>query len=183
VSARLLVVGVGNLLRRDDGFGPEVARRLSERADLPPGVRVIETGIGGVALVQELMDRYEAVLILDTVRRGGAPGTLYLLEPEIPDIRSWTAEERHAFLADLHQVEPSGALVLAAALDVLPPIVRILACEPADCDEAEIGLTPPVGRAADLAFERAGRLVAELAGGGAAEAEPDALHNAAVRGL
>ena len=158
----MLVVGVGNLLRRDDGFGPEVARRLDESADLPTGVRVIETGIGGVALVQELMDRYDAVLILDTVRRGGAPGTLYLLEPEVPDLQAWSAEERHAFLADLHQVEPSGALVLAAALGVLPPIVRILACEPADCDDAEIGLTPAVARAAGLACERARQLVVEL---------------------
>ena len=170
MSRRVLVVGVGNLLRRDDGFGPEVARRLDESADLPAGVRVIETGIGGVALVQELMDRYDAVLILDTVRRGGAPGTLYLLEPEIPDLQAWTDAERHTFLADLHQVEPSGALTLAAALGVLPPTIRILGCEPADCDEAEIGLTPAVARAAGLACERVRRLVGELMSEPGAEA-------------
>jgi len=87
VSARVLVAGVGNLIRRDDGFGIEVARRLAERSDpstgfgpgLPPSVRIVETGIGGIGLVQELMDRYDAVLVLDAVRRGGAPGTLYLL--------------------------------------------------------------------------------------------------------
>lgn len=163
MSPRVLVVGVGNLLRRDDGFGIEVACRLAERDNLPPGVRVVETGIAGVGLAQELMDGYDALMILDAVRRGGRPGTLYLLEPEVTDVRSWPDEERRAFLADLHQVEPSLALGLAAALGVLPPIVRILGCEPADWDEAEIGLTPPVARAADLAVDRARQLLDELA--------------------
>jgi hydrogenase maturation protease len=162
VSRRVLVAGVGNLLRRDDGFGPVVADRLAAE-ELPPGVKVIETGIGGVALVQELMDRYDAVLVLDAARRGERPGTLSLLEPELPDLHAWTPEARHAFLANLHEVEPSGALTLAAALGVLPPVVRLLVCEPADCDEAEIGLTPVIEHAATLAVERARRLMDELA--------------------
>ena len=54
------------------------------------------------------------------------------------------------------------SLGLAAALGVLPRTVRILGCEPAECDEAEIGLTPPVSRAADLAIERVYRLLDEL---------------------
>jgi hydrogenase maturation protease len=153
---------VGNLLRRDDGFGIVVAQRLETRTDLPPGVRVTETGIAGVGLVQDLMDGYDAIIIVDAVSRGGEPGTLYLLEPDVPDIRAWTDEERRAFLADLHQVEPSKALGLAAALGVLPPTVCILGCEPAECDEAEIGLTPAVARAADLAVERVRRLLDEV---------------------
>jgi hydrogenase maturation protease len=102
------------------------------------------------------------LLIVDAVSRGDAPGTLYLLEPGVPDITSWTDEERRAFLADLHQVEPSKALGLAQALGVLPPTVRILGCEPAECDEAEIGLTPAVARAADHAVEQIRRLLGEL---------------------
>jgi len=162
MTGSVLVVGVGNLLRRDDGFGIVVAQRLEALGNLPAGVRVTETGIAGVGLVQDLMDGYDALVIVDAVSRGGAPGTLYLLEPGVPDIRGWTDEERRAFLADLHQVEPSKALGLAAALGVLPPTVRILGCEPADCDEAEIGLTPAVARAADLAVERVLLLLDEL---------------------
>ena len=164
MSRRVLVVGAGNLLRRDDGFGVEVARRLSDDGDLPCNVRVVETSIAGVGLTQELMDGYDALLILDSIVRGLAPGTLYLLEPEVPNIHAWTDQQRHSFLADLHQVDPSRALALAAALGVLPRVVRILACEPADCDEAEIGLTPAVERAAALAVERARELLDELAG-------------------
>jgi hydrogenase maturation protease len=160
VTARVLVVGVGNLLRRDDGFGIAVAERLVDRADLPTGVRVIETGIGGVGLVQELLDRYDLLIVLDAVRRGGAPGTLYLLEPEVPDVQAWTDAERQAFLADLHQAEPSRALIFARALGVLPARVLVLGCEPAETDQAEIGLTGPVERAAELAVARVLELVA-----------------------
>jgi hydrogenase maturation protease len=162
MKGRVLVVGVGNLLRRDDGFGIVVAQQLEALDDLPSVVRVTETGIAGVGLVQDLMDGYDALVIVDAVSRDCAPGTLYLLEPGVPDIRAWTDEERRAFLADLHQVDPSRALGLAAALGVLPPIVRVVGCEPAECDEAEIGLTPAVARAADLAVERVRRLVNEL---------------------
>jgi len=162
VTGRVLVVGVGNLLRRDDGFGIVVAQRLEALGDLPAGVRVTETGIAGVGLVQDLMDGYDALVIVDAVSRGGIPGTLYLLEPGVPDIRAWTDEERRAFLADLHQVDPSKALGLAQALGVLPRTVRILGCEPAECDDAEIGLTPAVVCAADLAVERVRRLLGEL---------------------
>lgn len=162
MSPRILVAGVGNLLRHDDGFGIAVAERLAARDDLPPGVRVVETGIGGVGLVQELMDGFDALLVLDAVQRGGRPGTIYLLEPEVADLETWTTEEQHTFLADLHRAEPSRALILARALGVLPPRVLVLGCEPAECDEAVIGLSEPVERAASLALERVVQLVAQL---------------------
>ena len=69
---RVLVAGVGNMLRRDDGFGPAVAASL---AGLPPGVAVVETGIGGVALLQELLSGYDGLILIDAVDRGAAPGT------------------------------------------------------------------------------------------------------------
>lgn len=162
MTGRMLIVGVGNLLCGDDGFGIVVAQHLEERTDLPPGVRVIETGIAGVGLVQELMDGYDALIVVDAVQRGGRPGSLYLLEPSVPDIRAWTDEERHVFLADLHQVEPSRAFGLAAALGVLPPVLRVLGCEVGACDDLAIGLTPAVARAADLAVERVRLLMDEL---------------------
>ena len=52
---RVLVVGVGNVLRGDDAFGIEVLRRLQTRTDLS-GVEFFESGIAGISLVQQLMD-------------------------------------------------------------------------------------------------------------------------------
>ena len=66
---RILVAGVGNVLNGDDGFGVELAWRLAKRS-LPAGVKVIETGIGGMTLVQELMLGYDAVLLLDAHQGG-----------------------------------------------------------------------------------------------------------------
>ena len=77
--SRVLVAGVGNVLRGDDGFGPAVIQRLGE---LPAGVEKVETGIGGVALLQELLAGCDALVLIDAVDRGAAPGTLFELEPD-----------------------------------------------------------------------------------------------------
>jgi len=168
---RVLIAGVGNLLRGDDGFGVAVADRLLAA---PPclanaAVTVIETGIGGMHLVQELLSGYDALLILDAVERGGAPGTLYLLEPERIDHSAWPEEVRRDFFADTHYAEPSHALALAEAIGALPSRVLILGCQVATVDDLLQGLTPAVARAADLAVDRVPGILARwLASGGAA---------------
>ena len=60
LSRRILIVGVGNVLQGDDGFGVELAWRLAKQA-FPAGIKVMETGIGGMSIVQELMTGYDAV--------------------------------------------------------------------------------------------------------------------------
>jgi hypothetical protein len=101
-AGRVLVAGMGNILRRDDGFGVEMARQLAERDELPAGARVIEVGIGGIHLVQELIDHYDVLVVIDAVERGRAAGTVYLLEPAVPDLAAWPVERRQDFLADMH---------------------------------------------------------------------------------
>ncbi len=156
---RVLVAGVGNVLRGDDGFGIEVVKRLARRPDLPLNVTVVEVGIGGISLVQELLDGYDVLLIVDAVDRGGAPGTIYLLEPQVPDLATWPFEQRQDFLADMHMTTPSRALILAKALGVLPPSVYLLGCQPTTCDDLIIGLSETVERAVALGVER---LVSEI---------------------
>ncbi|MGH7687489.1 MAG: hydrogenase maturation protease [Candidatus Dormibacteria bacterium] len=153
-KARVLVVGVGNVLRGDDMFGVEVSRRL-EQMKLPPSVRVTETGIAGISFVQELMDGYEAVLLIDAVERGKPPGTLVLLEPKVPEPSSLTSEQRREFFSDLHQADPSIGLMLAKALGHLPEKVRVLGCEVGDADELYTDMTPPVAAAVPKAIKMA----------------------------
>ena len=86
---RVLVAGIGNVLHGDDGFGVAVAQRLAQRPDLPPNVKVVETGIGGISLVQELFDGYDVLLMVDAVDRRGAPGQIFLLETQVQDLREW----------------------------------------------------------------------------------------------
>ena len=160
--SRLLVAGMGNVLRQDDGFGVEVARRLMLMAGdaLPGDVTVVEVGIGGIHLVQELMDGYDGLVVIDAVERGSAPGTVHLLEAEVADLALWTEDDRGDFLADMHYTTPSKALILARALGVLPPRVFILGCQPGEADAPGIGLTAPVARATTEAI----RVLRELVG-------------------
>jgi hydrogenase maturation protease len=156
---RVLVAGVGNVLRGDDGFGVRVAQRLMAQADLPAHVKVIETGIGGMSLVQELMDGYDVLVIVDACRRGGAPGALYCLEPEIPRVDTMSVAERRDYFADTHYATPLRALALAASVARLPGLIRVVGCEPSDVEEFRIGLSAPV----QDAIERAAAMVLDVA--------------------
>lgn len=148
-GARVLVAGVGNVLKGDDGFGVSLARRLMSRPDLPAAMKVIETGIGGMSLVQELMDGYGAVVVADAYRKGGAPGSLYLLEPALPDLSSLGQHELRDYFADTHYATPMRALSLLARIGKLPAVVRVLGCEPAAAEELRIGLSPAVAAAVE----------------------------------
>ena len=159
--AKILVVGVGNLLRLDDGFGVEVTRRLQSRA-LPAGARVVELGIAGLGLVQELLDGYDALIVVDAMRGGGPPGTTYLVEPKVADIAPTTGGRMGDCMADLHGAEPSKAMAMAKALGVLPRKVLVVGCEPGTVDELGIGLTEPVEQAAKQAVDRIAALLQEL---------------------
>jgi len=167
---RVLIAGVGNLLRGDDGFGVEVARRLL--TDPPRLAGVATTVIEGMHLVQELMSGYDALIILDAVERAAAPGTLFLLEPERTDTAGWSAEMRRDFFADTHYAEPSHALALAEAIGALPPRVLIVGCQVATVDDLLQGLTPAVARAVAAIVPRLPRIIADLLGESARASPP-----------
>lgn len=84
MNGRILVAGIGNIFLGDDGFGVEVVRQLAQR-DLPEGIEVVDFGIRGVDLAYASLDDYDAVIFVDTAPRGGAPGTLYLIEAKLED--------------------------------------------------------------------------------------------------
>jgi len=152
-ARRALVAAVGNVLRGDDGFGPAVIQALSSATGLPEGLHAAEVGIGGISLVHELMDGYEALVLVDAVDRGGAPGSLYVLEPEVPDVTAIPALERRELAADMHQAVPGPALVMARAVGALPPVVRIVGCQPVETEEFCTELSPPVRDAVPRAVE------------------------------
>lgn len=157
--SKMLIAGMGNVLRGDDGFGVEVAKRLADRQQLAAGVRVVEVGIGGIHLVQELMDGFEMLVVIDAVERGSPPGTIHLLSAEVPDLSGWTEDARGDFLADMHYTTPAKALILAKALGVLPPSVFILGGQPAATDAIGIGLSEPMARAVSEAVQTIESLV------------------------
>ena len=150
---KILIAGVGNVLQGDDGFGIELANSLMERTDLPQSVKIIETGIGGMSLIQELMYGYDALVILDAYKNNQAPGHLYMLEPVFPDMSDLTIHELRDYFSDTHYATPIRALNFLAHIDRLPDTIRIIGCEPEELDDLKIGLSPPVAAAIEEAMQ------------------------------
>ncbi len=140
-STRILVAGVGNVLRGDDGFGPAVTELLDH---LPGRAEVVETGTGGIALLQELMVGCDGLVLIDAVDRGAKPGTVFVLEPEV-------GEGVHT--PDVHLANPDRVLSMAKTMGYLPDRVRIIGCQPEDIEEMCQGLSPCVQRALPFAVK------------------------------
>lgn len=140
--SRTLVAGVGNIFLSDDGFGSEVARRLIA-LPLPAGVRVQDYGIRGTHLAYDLLDGWDALVLIDTVPSRGAPGTIHVLEVGTEDV------DGVAF--DPHGMDPNSMLASLKSLGGTPPPTLVVGCEPAVLDEG-IGLSPDVASAVPRAI-------------------------------
>ncbi len=155
-----LVAGLGNVLLGDDGFGVEVARRL-QASPLPDrGVRIEDFGVRAIHLAYALLDPYDAVILVDAMPGGAAPGTLFVVLPDAHAI------ERE--LPDGHALHPATVLRVARELGARLDHIRIVGCEPQQLEEG-IGLSPPV----EAAVEEAVHIVHELLGTGGGAAPPN----------
>ncbi|WP_049935534.1 hydrogenase maturation protease [Haloplanus natans] len=157
----ILVACMGNLLRGDDGFGVAVADALRDR-DFPASVDIVEVGISGVSMAQELLDEYDAFVLVDAMETGDDPGTVSVSRASVPDIDQYSDREVASFAADMHQTDPSKILVLGEALGVLPDVVVLVGCEPTDTDELTDRLSRPVREAVPEGADQVERIVDEL---------------------
>ena len=151
-APRVLVAGVGNVFLGDDGFGVEVVRRLAGRT--PPEARVADFGIRGFDLAYTLLDEYDLVILIDAARRGGPPGTLYLLEPEQPHSDGAPPET--------HGMVPTRAIRMARAMGAAVERLLLVGCEPESFGEpglGRMGLSPAVSAAVDEAVSLVDGLV------------------------
>ena len=166
---KVLVAGIGNVFMGDDGFGCEVVRRLSERG-LPQSVEAIDFGTGGTDLGFALTEGYDAAILVDTVARGGAPGTVYVIDPE----REAVAAPEFA----PHEMDPVKVLRFATVLGALPKRLRLVGCEPAFLggEAGHLGLSEAAGHAIDKAIVEIELLLNDwcsAAGNGDARLVPD----------
>ncbi len=168
--SRVLVACVGNIFLSDDGFGTEVAAALQQRS-LPDEVRVVDFGIRSVHLVYELLNRYDVLVLVDTVaQQEGPPGTVYLIEPDLP-VREVGSDPLPEVMLDAHDLSPGGVMVLIPTLGGSVDRILVVGCQPASLEDG-IGLSDPVR----AAVEPAAQLVAEVV-----ERELRALETRAVR--
>jgi hydrogenase maturation protease len=141
----LLVMAVGNILRRDDGFGEAVLNYLAQQA-LPAGVELFDAGTSAIDLMG-IFDKRQKLIVIDAVRGGQAPGTLYRFSP--------AAVEAGALpMNSLHQVGLLETLRLGELVDCRPQETVIIGCQPEETGLG-IGLSPVI----QAQIERAAALV------------------------
>ena len=147
MAATMLIAGIGNIFFGDDAFGVEVVQRLAKRP-LPDGIRVLDIGIRGLDLTYALLEGYDVTILVDATPRGGPPGTLYLLEPDLSAVEQLPATAR---MLEAHSMHPMRVLAAARAMGAVLPRVLLLGCEPASLEreEGQIGLSTSVQAAVD----------------------------------
>jgi len=159
----ILVAGIGNIFLGDDGFGVEVAQRLSQRT-FPEGVRVVDFGIRGLDLAYALTDGPQVTILIDACPRGAAPGTLYLVEPDLTSVNSPNGSQ---IAVDAHAMNPMNVLCMAKSMGA--PLQRILlvGCEPATLgpEEGQLGLSESVQNAVERAVTLTESLVTGILNG------------------
>jgi hydrogenase maturation protease len=155
----ILVAGIGNIFLGDDGFGVEVIRRLS---NLPKSVAVKDFGIRSYDLAYALLEGYDVVILVDSVSRGDAPGTVYVIEPEVPGEPA--AQEP---VLDAHAMNPASVLRMAKSMGTVSSRILLVGCEPASLggEQGEMGLSEVVSAAVDEAVRVIERLSAGFMSG------------------
>jgi hydrogenase maturation protease len=147
----ILVAGIGNLFLGDDAFGCEVTKRLVERP-WPDGVRIVDFGIRGFDLAYALLEDYEVTILVDATPRGGEPGTLYTIEPDLDQL---DAVEPEGLMVETHGMNPMKVLSMVKSMGGQFKKLLLVGCEPATFGpvEGHMGLSAPVEDAVNQAVK------------------------------
>ncbi len=132
---RILVLGVGNLLLKDEGVGVHVAQRMM-KMDLPENVEVVDGGTATLDILP-LVDGVDRLVVVDAMKGGKAPGTIYRLVPG-------DAVQHKQEALSLHQVDLLQMLDMCALIGGKPPTL-IIGIEPQEIDFS-VELSPEVER-------------------------------------
>jgi hydrogenase maturation protease len=152
----ILVAGIGNIFLGDDAFGVEVVKRMAS-LQLPQSVRVTDFGIRGFDLAYALQDGYETTILVDACPHGQAPGTLYVIEPDLKALDNPAANSGEAPQAAIegHAMNPVSVLRMARAMNIELRNILLVGCEPESLggEEGQMGLSRPVEAAVDDAVK------------------------------
>ena len=149
-SPRVLVLGIGNLLWADEGFGVRCVEALAERYSVPPQVTLMDGGTQGLYLLP-YVEEADCLLVFDAVDYGDPPGTLRIVEgAEVPRFMG-------AKKMSLHQTGFQEVLASAELLGRLPRELVLIGCQPVELEDFGGSLRDAVkaqiGPALDVAAE------------------------------
>lgn len=146
---RITVLGLGNLLCGDDGFGVHVVQHLQHNYVFPPDCCVIDGGTQG-QLLYGIVEEADALLLIDAADLGLAPGSLALCGQK--DIPQWLTIGK----LGAHQTSFAEVLALGALKNVLPAEINLIGLQPVRMEFAS-----PLSAAARNCVPRAEELVLE----------------------
>ncbi|MCI4676681.1 hydrogenase maturation protease [Candidatus Mycolicibacterium alkanivorans] len=155
MTDRILIAGVGNIFLGDDGFGPEVIRRLEDRFG-DDTVRVTDYGIGGMHLAYDLLEDWSALILVDALPNRGSPGLLHVFDADHESLGATSA-------LDAHAMDPGTVFASLRALGGIAPRTIVVGCEALDTDDG-IDLSQPVRAALPAAVQAVQAAVAILRG-------------------
>ncbi|MEM5426257.1 HyaD/HybD family hydrogenase maturation endopeptidase [Paraburkholderia ferrariae] len=147
----IVVLGIGNVLWADEGFGVRCIEALQQRFEFAPHVSLMDGGTQGLYLVQ-YVQAADSLLIFDAVDYGLAPGTLKIVEDD--DVPAFLGVRKMS----LHQTGFQEVLMLARLTGRYPRRVLLVGCQPDEVDDYGGSLRPAMKasleRALDLGVER-----------------------------
>ena len=132
----ILVLGLGNILLRDEGVGVRVVEAL-QLTDLPPDVEVFDGGTAGLDLLDVLADRRK-VIVIDALQGDCEPGTVMRLDPE--DLVPGDDQT-----VSLHEIGLLETLAIARQLGTAPDEVVVIGVKPKDLGWG-LSLSPQIAR-------------------------------------
>jgi hydrogenase maturation protease len=140
VAAPPLVIGIGNILLRDEGVGVRVVTELARlvatgRLEVPPGTRIVDGGTLGLELLP-MFDGASRLVLVDAVTLGAAPGSVTV-------IRGDAIEGTLAGHVSPHQVGVADLVAAARLMGVMPAAASLVGIRPAEIDIG-LELTPEV---------------------------------------
>ncbi|KUO39730.1 MAG: hypothetical protein AVW06_03355 [Hadesarchaea archaeon DG-33-1] len=137
---KIVVMGCGNLLLKDEGFGVHVAREL-QKMKLPENVKVLDCGTGGLAILDMLREA-DRTIIVDAMKLGLKPGTV-----KIFDMKDLPAPS--AFPSSAHELDLVAALRVGEELQSLPDEVTVIGAEVKKADEFGADLSEELRKSKD----------------------------------
>lgn len=143
----ICVLGIGNVLWADEGFGVRCIEALQQRYEFAPHVQLIDGGTQGLYLVQHVQAASH-LLIFDAVDYGLEPGTLHCVEDE--EVPRFMGAKKMS----LHQTGFQEVLALAQLTESYPDKVLLIGCQPQELEDYGGSLRPVVRKALDVALDK-----------------------------
>lgn len=139
-TSRILVAGIGNIFLGDDGFGPEVIRHAVDRLTaLEPDVHAVDYGIRGMHLAYDLLEEWDALVLVDALPDRGSPGSVHIFQADHETLSATAGLEAHS-------MDPSAVFASLRALGGVAPHTVVVGCEAGNVDEG-MGLSDAVAKA------------------------------------